>query len=74
MTDSTWEAMRGQSWDLGDGSEEDFNALLGSLGVFGKPVARQQQALRHWLTTASSGPAPPALLAKVHKFLEVPVE
>lgn len=69
-----WDRNRAQEWDLGDGSEDDLSVLLGALGAMGKPLGEAQAALRRWLESPASKPAPGKLLGAVRKFLEVPVD
>jgi hypothetical protein len=65
--DDTWDAMRARTWD----GPEDMSiyTLMGSLGVFGKPVPQQRDALKAWLAGPASIPAPPRLRAEVQSFL-----
>jgi len=68
-TDS-WDDMRSRTWDNPDASLE---GLLASLGAARKPLAVQQDALRGWLHSAASRPAPESLITAVRKFLAVNV-
>lgn len=67
------DVIRARTWDLlnPDGSpSEDIYVLLGALGVFGKPLIQQRDALRLWLASPAAIPAPPKLRAAVHVFLQ----
>lgn len=64
----SWDDMRARTWDNPDAS---FQGLLSALGVGGKRISEQQDALRRWLHSAPARPAPKTLLAEVRKFLAV---